>query len=78
MKPTHAATSGALAGLLLGSAICLIQNISVEDSLFRVSILAFSGAWMGILLAWLNQILPSQSNHQNDPKNNGHHSDSGL
>jgi len=67
MKPTHAATSGALAGLLLGCAICLIQNISVEDSIFRIAILTFSGAWMGILLAWLNQILPNKANHPSDP-----------
>ncbi|GAV19423.1 hypothetical protein MMIC_P0357 [Mariprofundus micogutta] len=76
MTPAHAATAGALTGLLLGSAICLIQNIPVVESLFRISILAFAGAWMGILLAWLNQILPDKKN-QHDQQD-GHHLDTRL
>jgi len=80
MTASHAATSGALTGLLFGAAICLIQNIPVADSLFRVFILSFAGAWMGILLVWLNQMLPNKSDHpdtgaQNSP-NSGHHPDS--
>jgi len=66
MKPIHAGTSGALIGLLFGSAICLIQNISISDALFRVFILTCAGAWMGIMLAWLNQLLPSKSDHHSE------------
>ncbi len=61
MKPTHACVSGALTGLLFGSAICLIQNIAINEALFRIFILTSAGAWMGIMLAWLNQLLPSKS-----------------
>jgi len=72
MKPAHAATSGALTGLMLGIAICLIQAIPIPDALLRISILTFVGAWMGLLMAWLNQLLPNKSNHDNG------HRDSGL
>ncbi len=66
MKPTHAAISGALIGLLFGAAICLIQNITVSDALFRMFILTSAGAWMGVMLAWLNQLLPSKSDHHSE------------
>ncbi|OIO67515.1 MAG: hypothetical protein AUJ57_11075 [Zetaproteobacteria bacterium CG1_02_53_45] len=77
MNPGHAATSGALTGLLFGCAICLIQNIPVVDSLFRVFVLTFACAWMGVLLAWLNQIIPGKMD-QDSAKQKSQHSDSGL
>ncbi len=60
MKPLQAALSGMLSGFLFGCAICLVQNIPVPDALFRIFILTSAGTWMGVLLAWLNQILPSK------------------
>jgi uncharacterized membrane protein YjfL (UPF0719 family) len=72
MKPAHAALAGMLTGLLFGCAISLIQNIAVSDALFRIFILTSAGAWMGVLLAWLNQLLPSKVNRQSE------HTDSGL
>ena len=66
MKLVHAGISGASIGLLFGSAICLIQNIAISDALFRVFILTCAGAWMGMMLAWLNQLLPSKSDHQSE------------
>jgi len=66
MSPIHASISGALVGLLFGSAICLIQNIAVSDALFRIFILTSAGAWMGVMLAWLNQLLPSKSDHHSE------------
>jgi len=69
MKPIHAGVSGALIGLLFGSAICLIQNINIEEALFRIFILTSAGGWMGVMLAWLNQLLPSKSDHSH------HHSE---
>ncbi len=72
MKPLHAGLAGLLTGLLFGYAICLIQNIPVSNALFRIFILMSAGAWMGILLAWLNQLLPSKVNRQSE------HPDSGL
>jgi len=71
MKPAQAATSGALTGLLLGIAICLIQAIPVVDALLRIAILAFAGAWMGLLLAWLNQLLPKHSDHNSEQQDSG-------
>ncbi|MDQ6996179.1 MAG: hypothetical protein Q9M82_01810 [Mariprofundus sp.] len=62
MKPGYAALAGMLTGFLFGCAICLIQNIPLSNALFRIFILTAAGAWMGILLAWLNQLLPSKVN----------------
>jgi len=66
MKPLHACFAGLLTGFLFGCAICLIQNISITDALFRIFILASAGAWMGVLLAWLNQLLPSKVSQQTE------------
>jgi len=72
MKPVHAGLTGSITGMLFGLAICLIQNIPVTDALFRILILAFSGAWMGVLLAWLNLLLPTHH------EKNSEHQDSGA
>lgn len=72
MTPAHAATAGALIGLMLGIAICLIQAIPIADALLRIAILTFVGAWMGLLLAWLNQLLPNKQD------NNKEHRDTGI
>jgi len=70
MKPLHAGLSGMLTGFLFGCAICLIQNIAISDALFRIFILTSAGAWMGVLLAWLNQLLPSKVNQQSEHTDN--------
>jgi len=64
MQTKHAAVAGASIGLLAGVAICLIIGTSLSDALFRISVLVIGGAWMGVLLAWLNVLL--------SPKENGH------
>jgi len=61
MTPSHAATSGALTGLLFGCAVCLVQSIPIAESMFRIGILTVAVAWMGIMLAWLNQMLPRKT-----------------
>lgn len=71
MNTAQASLLGALTGLLLGVAVCLIQAIPMLDSLLRIGVLTFAGAWMGLLLAWLNQLLPEN-------KDESKHKDSGL
>jgi len=66
MKPLQAGLSGVLTGFLFGSAICLVQNIPVSDALLRIFILTAAGGWMGILLAWLNQMLPSKEHQHSE------------
>ncbi|MDQ6993367.1 MAG: hypothetical protein Q9M31_07810 [Mariprofundus sp.] len=68
MKPVQAGLSGSLIGLLFGLAICLIQNIPIADAMLRMLILTFAGAWMGILLAWLNLLLPTNKPHDSEPQ----------
>jgi len=66
MKLTQASISGAATGFLLGCSICLIQDIAILDSLFRVFVLTVAGAWMGVLLGWLDQLLPAVKHPQDD------------
>jgi len=64
MQVKHAAIAGSSIGLLAGIAICTVIGASFTDSLFRVAVLAVAGAWMGVLLVWLNDILmPRDSEH---------------
>ena len=70
MKIGQAGLLGALAGFLLGLFICLIQGISVEHALLRISILTAAAGWIGIMLAWLNQLLPSAK--EEEPDNRPH------
>lgn len=71
MKPVHAALTGSLTGMLFGLAICLIQNIPISDALFRILILTFAGAWMGVLLAWLNLLLPTRHDRNSGAQDSG-------
>ncbi len=64
MKIGQAGLLGALAGFLLGSAICLIQGIPPLPAVIRIAILTAAAGWIGLMLAWLNQLLPSY--HAND------------
>jgi len=75
MRTSHAAASGAFAGILIAIAICLMQEISLADSMFRALVLGASGAWMGMLLAWLDQMLTPKRNDNADDntKNNRRH-----
>ena len=57
MQVKHAAVAGVSIGILAGCAICLVIDVTFMDALFRTSILAVAGAWMGILLVWLNDLL---------------------
>jgi len=66
MNPMHAALAGMLTGFLFGCAICLVQDIPISNALFRIFILTSAGAWMGVLLAWLNQLLPSKISQQSE------------
>lgn len=64
VSTSRAATAGALVGLLAGTAICLIQPILFSDAVFRVFILSLAGAWMAVLLYWLNQLLSPDQERQ--------------
>lgn len=70
MQVKHAAVAGSSIGLLAGCAICLIIGASLSDALFRISILAVAGAWMGILLVWLSALLTPDN--QNGMSSHGH------
>ena len=59
MTLSQATIMGAITGGCLGFAVCMINGITPMDTLFRVFVLGIGGAWVGFLLAWLNQILPS-------------------
>ncbi|HCS13458.1 MAG: hypothetical protein COS82_09650 [Zetaproteobacteria bacterium CG06_land_8_20_14_3_00_59_53] len=56
--PMHLASLyGACLGLLAGVVITLLFNLEMADSVYRTGLLTVCGAWMGLLLAWLNTLL---------------------
>ena len=57
MQVKHAAIAGTSVGILSGIAICTIIDASLSDAIFRISILAIGGAWMGMMLVWLDDLL---------------------
>jgi hypothetical protein len=61
MQVKHAAIAGLSIGLLSGTAICIVIGTTFSDALFRIFILSIGGAWMGILLAWLNDLLTPET-----------------
>jgi len=71
IRTSYAAASGAFAGVLIGISICLIQEISLPDTVFRCFVLGASGAWMGMLFAWLDQMLTPKD--KGDTKNHRGH-----
>jgi len=73
MRTSYAATTGAFAGALIGIVICLIQEISWLDSIFRCFVLGASGAWMGMLLAWLDQMLTPSKKDGSGENTKDHH-----
>jgi len=64
MLSRHAAACGVSIGLLTGIAIAMCLNLKLADAAYRIIVLAVGGAWMGVLLAYLNDLLPS-SQHRN-------------
>jgi len=73
IRTSYAAASGAFAGVLIGISICLVQEISLPDSVFRCFVLGASGAWMGMLFAWLDQMLTPQDKDNTDDNKKDHH-----
>lgn len=70
MQLKHAAIAGTSIGILSGIAICCtIIDVSLSDALFRISILAIGGAWMGMMLAWLDDMLTP---HDHSGASHGH------
>jgi len=69
MNIGQAALLGALAGFLIGSSVCLIQGIPIAHALTRIAILTAAAGWMGVLLAWLNQLLPSPQTDEEQEEN---------
>jgi len=64
MKLFQAVTTGGLTGACLAFAVCMFNDITLLDTLFRMFVLGIGGAWVGFLLAWLNMILPRTNQHQ--------------
>ena len=61
MPSRHAAACGFSIGLLTGITISMLLKLDMVDTVYRSIVLAVSGAWMGGLLACLNDLLhPSQ------------------
>ncbi|MDX8384374.1 MAG: hypothetical protein R8M45_09850 [Ghiorsea sp.] len=66
MHLSHATMLGAISGACLGFAICMFNDITLVDTLFRMVVLSIGGAWIGFLLAWLNIILPPAEHQEHE------------
>jgi hypothetical protein len=68
MKIYHATLTGAVSGACLAFVVCIIKDLTLADTAYRMFILGIGGGWIGFLLSWLNLILP-RVEHQG----NAHH-----
>lgn len=59
MNTSHVAAFGGACGVLIGFAICMVVGIGFYDTVIRVAVLGGAGAWIGMMLSWLNQLLPT-------------------
>jgi len=66
MPVPHAAACGGIVGILLGAFIALVCATPISDAAYRLGILTLSGAWMGSILALLNEFLTPGSNAGTD------------
>lgn len=64
MTARLASTYGGVTGLLIGMAIVLTYDLPLTDSFYRLLALTACGAWMGGILAWLDQLLPEQNEQE--------------
>lgn len=62
MRMHLASLYGACLGLLAGIVITLLFRLDMADSIYRTGLLSICGAWMGLLLSWLNTLLPAAHN----------------
>ncbi|MDX8396543.1 MAG: hypothetical protein R8K22_09030 [Mariprofundaceae bacterium] len=70
MKVSQASIAGGMIGVLAAIVICTVRDVGLSDTVYRTLILGGAGAWMGMLLAWLNRLLIPKSPvemPQNDP-----------
>jgi len=61
MRVQHATFTGFLIGLLLGFVMTLLRDIAIADAILRIAILAGFGTLMPALLAWLDDMLRSET-----------------
>jgi len=66
MNTSHVAAFGGACGALIGFSICMVVGINFYETMIRVAVLAVSGAWIGMMLAWLNQLLPTMPQSEDD------------
>ncbi len=68
MNVYYSLATGAVAGACLAFAVCIIKDLTIADTLYRMFIVGIGGAWIGFLLSWLNMILPRLDKHQNQQR----------
>jgi len=59
MNASHVAAFGGACGSLIAFSICMVIGIDFYQTMIRVAVLGAAGAWIGMMLAWLNQLLPT-------------------
>ena len=59
MNTSQVAAFGGACGALIGFSICMVVGIDFYETIIRVAVLGGAGAWIGMMLSWLNQLLPT-------------------
>ncbi len=68
MNLYYSLVTGAVAGACVAFSVCMIKDLTIADTLYRMFIVGIGGAWIGFLLSWLNMILPRLDKHQNQQR----------
>jgi len=66
MNASHVAAFGGACGSLIAFSICMVIGVDFYQTIIRVAVLAAAGAWIGMMLAWLNQLLPTMPQEERE------------
>ncbi len=66
MNARQASVCGGCIGLLTAFAIAMLFKLDFTDAAYRAAVLTCGGAWMGALLAWLDELLPETDGEEQE------------
>ncbi|RMH51153.1 MAG: hypothetical protein D6682_05215 [Zetaproteobacteria bacterium] len=66
LSTSHVAAFGGACGALIGFAICMVVGIGFYETVVRMAVLGIAGAWIGMMLKWLNDLLPRMPEPEED------------
>jgi len=77
MNTSHVAAFGGACGALIGFSICMVVGIDFYETMIRVGVLGIAGAWIGMMLSWLNDLLPTMPQEEEEQDADDDNNDKG-